>query len=237
MKNKQKPSFIKKSFRFLIFTSIFFISCILIFLTCAFIFSRITIEGNKEKNSIHTVFLMKSGIHVDFLLPISNEFKDWQEEFPISNTRSKDSTYKKIAIGWGSKDFYMNTPTWDDLTLKIFLISNFGLGSSAIQVKYYTDTLPKDSKITSLKLSNNQYKKLVKYIETSLKRSKTNNSSFILPKNPKVLTENNSFYDAKQTYSLLLTCNTWINNGLKASGQKACLWTPDAGGIFYQYEK
>ena len=237
MKNKQKPSFIKKSFRFLIFTSLFFISCILIFLTCAFIFSRITIEGNKEKNSIHTVFLMKSGIHVDFLLPISNEFKDWQEEFPISNTRSKDSTYKKIAIGWGSKDFYMNTPTWDDLTLKIFLISNFGLGSSAIQVKYYTDTLPKDSKITSLKLSNNQYKKLVKYIETSLKRSKTNNSSFILPKNPKVLTENNSFYDAKQTYSLLLTCITWINNGLKASGQKACLWTPDAGGIFYQYEK
>jgi uncharacterized protein (TIGR02117 family) len=237
MKNKQKPSFIKKSFRFLIFTSLFFISCILIYLTCAFIFSRITIEGNKEKNSIHSVFLMKSGIHVDFLLPISNEFKDWQEEFPISNTRSKDSTYKKIAIGWGSKDFYMNTPTWDDLTLKIFLISNFGLGSSAIQVKYYTDTLPKDSKITSLKLSNNQYKKLVKYIETSLKRSKTNNSSFILPKNPKVLTENNSFYDAKQTYSLLLTCNTWINNGLKASGQKACLWTPDAGGIFYQYEK
>ena len=237
MKNKQKPSFIKKSFRFLIFKSLFFISCILIFLTCAFIFSRITIEGNKEKNSIHTVFLMKSGIHVDFLLPISNEFKDWQEEFPISNTRSKDSTYKKIAIGWGSKDFYMNTPTWDDLTLKIFLISNFGLGSSAIQVKYYTDTLPKDSKITSLKLSNNQYKKLVKYIETSIKRSKSNNSSFILPKNPKVLTENNSFYDAKQTYSLLLTCNTWINNGLKASGQKACLWTPDAGGIFYQYEK
>lgn len=237
MKNKQKPSFIKKSFRFLIFTSLFFISCILIYLTCAFIFSRITIEGNKEKNSIHSVFLMKSGIHVDFLLPISNEFKDWQEEFSISNTRSKDSTYKKIAIGWGSKDFYMNTPTWDDLTLKIFLISNFGLGSSAIQVKYYTDTLPKDSKITSLKLSNNQYKKLVKYIETSLKRSKTNNSSFILPKNPKVLTENNSFYDAKQTYSLLLTCNTWINNGLKASGQKACLWTPDAGGIFYQHEK
>jgi len=237
MKNKQKPSFIKKSFRFLIFTSLFFISCILIYLTCAFIFSRITIEGNKEKNSIHSVFLMKSGIHVDFLLPISNEFKDWQEEFPISNTRSKDSTYKKIAIGWGSKDFYMNTPTWDDLTLKIFLISNFGLGSSAIQVKYYTDTLPKDSKITPLKLSNNQYKKLVKHIETSLKRSKTNNSSLILPKNPKVLTENNSFYDAKQTYSLLLTCNTWINNGLKASGQKACLWTPDAGGIFYQYEK
>ena len=127
----------------------------------------------------------------------------------------------------------MNTPTWDDLTLKIFLISNFGLGSSAIHVKYYTDTLPKDSKIASLKLSANQYKKLVKYIENSLKRSGTTKSSFILPKNPKVLSNNDAYYDAGQTYSLLFTCNSWINNGLKTSGQKACLWTPYSQGIFY----
>ena len=233
MKNKQKSSFVKKCFRFLIFLIVIFISSILIYLACAFIFSRITIEGHKEKKAIHTVYLMKSGIHMDFLLPISNKLKDWQEDFPISNTRSKDSTYKKIAIGWGSKDFYMNTPTWDDLTLKIFLISNFGLGSSAIHVKYYTDTLPKDSKILSLKLSDNQYKKLVKYIENSLKRSATTKSSFILPKNPKVLSKNDAYYDAKQNYSLLFTCNSWINNGLKASGQKACLWTPNSQGIFY----
>ena len=237
MRNKQKPSFIKKSFRFLIISVLIFISSVLIYIAFAFIFSRIAVNKQYEKNAIHTVYLMKSGIHIDFLLPICDEFKDWRKEFPIANTRSKDSTYNKIAIGWGSKDFYMSTPTWDDLTLKIFLISNFGLGSSAIQVKYYTDTLPKDSQITPLKLSGNQYKNLIKYIETSLKRSQSNNSSFILPKNPKVLTENNSYYDAKQTYSLLLTCNTWINNGLKASGQKACLWTPYAGGIFYQYEK
>ena len=233
MKNKQKSSFVKKCFRFLIFSLVIFISCILIYIACAFIFSRITIEGHKEKKARHTVFLMKSGIHMDFLLPICNELKDWQEEFPISNTRSKDSTYKKIAIGWGSKDFYMNTPTWDDLTLKIFLISNFGLGSSAIHVKYYTDTFPKDSKTVSLKLSDNQYKKLVKYIENSLKRSGTTKSSFILPKNPKVLSKNDAYYDAKQNYSLLFTCNSWINNGLKASGQKACLWTPYSQGIFY----
>ena len=233
MKNKQKSSFVKKCFRFLIFLIVIFISSILIYLACAFIFSRITIEGHKEKKAIHTVYLMKSGIHMDFLLPISNKLKDWQEDFPISNTRSKDSTYKKIAIGWGSKDFYMNTPTWDDLTLKIFLISNFGLGSSAIHVKYYTDTLPKDSKIVSLKLSDNQYKKLVKYIENSLKRSATTKSSFILPKNPKVLSKNDAYYDAKQNYSLLFTCNSWINNGLKESGQKACLWTPNSQGIFY----
>ena len=233
MKNKQKLSSIKKSFRFLIFSVLIFISSVLIYIACAFFFSRITVNKHYEKNAIHTVYLMKSGIHIDFLLPICDEFKDWRKEFPIANTRSKDSTYNKIAIGWGSKDFYMNTPTWDDLTLKIFLISNFGLGSSAIHVKYYTDTFPKDSKTVSLKLSDNQYKKLVKYIENSLKRSGTTKSSFILPKNPKVLAKNDAYYDAKQNYSLLFTCNSWINNGLKASGQKACLWTPYSQGIFY----
>ena len=83
MKNKQKFSFIKKSFRFLIFSFVIFISSILIYLACAFIFSRITIEGHKEKKAVHTVYLMESGIHMDFLLPICNEIKDWQEEFPI----------------------------------------------------------------------------------------------------------------------------------------------------------
>jgi hypothetical protein len=96
MKNKQKPSFIKKCFRFLIFSVLIFISCILIYLACAFIFSRITVNKQYEKNAIHTVYLMKSGIHVDFLLPISNELKDWQEDFPISNTLSKDGLWDNI---------------------------------------------------------------------------------------------------------------------------------------------
>ncbi|MFO7721348.1 MAG: DUF2459 domain-containing protein, partial [Gillisia sp.] len=31
------------------------------------------------------------------------------------------------------------------------------------------------------------------------------------------------------------TCNTWVNEALKHSGLKACLWTPIEEGIFLRY--
>lgn len=235
---KNKKFFLgKKILRYLLLIFLTFIAVVLIYVTLAYIFSRITIESVKKENSNYSVLLMKSGIHVDFIFPISNDIKDWEEEFSVKNTKNKDSIFQQIAIGWGSKDFYVNTPTWNDLTLKIFLISNLGLGSSAIHIKYFNEDLPKDSKIISLKLNKKQYTQLILYIENSLLRDKENNSLLIRPKNPKVLLNNDSYYDANSTYSLLNTCNTWVNSGLKACGQKACLWTPDADGIFYQYEK
>ncbi len=236
-RNSKKFSKVKKILRYLLYTFLAFLAIILMYITLSFIISRIKINKIEKENSNYTVLLMRSGIHVDFVFPVSNEIKDWREEFPIQNTKFKDSTFQQIAIGWGSKDFYVNTPTWDDLTIKIFLISNLGLGSSAIHIKYFNEKLPKDSKIITLKLDKTQYEKLVRYIENTLIRNKSNKSILITPKNPRVLRNNDSYYDANRTYSFLNTCNTWINNGLKACEQKACLWTPDSDGIFYQYEK
>jgi hypothetical protein len=48
---------------------------------------------------------------------------------------------------------------------------------------------------------------------------------------------NDAFYEAKGSYSLFCTCNTWANNGLKSCGQKAALWTPSDKGIFLHYQK
>jgi hypothetical protein len=52
-----------------------------------------------------------------------------------------------------------------------------------------------------------------------------------------VVSGNDAFYAANNRYSMMLTCNSWINRGLKACHKRACLWTPFAGGIFYQYGK
>jgi hypothetical protein len=41
-----------------------------------------------------------------------------------------------------------------------------------------------------------------------------------------------AFYEGQWAYSFWHTCNTWANNGLKVSGQRAALWTPLSGGIF-----
>lgn len=44
------------------------------------------------------------------------------------------------------------------------------------------------------------------------------------------------FYKAKGSYSLIKTCNTWVNSGFKYSGLRASLWTPFDFGLINQYQ-
>ncbi|MFM7331368.1 MAG: DUF2459 domain-containing protein, partial [Brachymonas sp.] len=42
-------------------------------------------------------------------------------------------------MGWGDRNFFLNTPTWDDLTLSTALNATFGLGSAALHINYYKE--------------------------------------------------------------------------------------------------
>jgi len=209
---------------------------LLIYLFSAYLLSRITIEGKTEKDASIQIWLMKSGVHTDFILPVKTKYKDWTTEFPFKNTQAKDTTTPLIAIGWGDKNFYMNTPTWGDLTAKTAISAMSGLGTSAIHATYYYYIL-NDRPTISLYLSENQYRKLIKYIEKSLRRNKQLNTIYIEPRWKAVMGQNDAYYEAHKNYSIFTTCNSWINSGLKAANKKACLWTPFANGIFYQYGK
>jgi uncharacterized protein (TIGR02117 family) len=216
--------------------SILLFSYLLVYFVLAFILSRITIEGENDPKSSVKIYLMKSGVHTDFVLPIKNNIVDWTKEFPRSNTRFNDSTTKLIAIGWGDKNFYMNTPEWADLTVKTAVSAMTGLGASAIHATYHYEILS-DRPVIQLFLSKKQYRELVHYIKKQLVRNKIGNTVFLPAKNKKVVSGNDAFYAAHNRYSMILTCNSWINRGLKACHKRACLWTPFAGGIFYQYGK
>jgi len=208
--------------------------CIYFFL--AFVLSRMTVEGKNDPKSSIKIYLMKSGVHTDFVLPIKTEVIDWTKSFPRENTGFKDSTTKLIAIGWGDKNFYMNTPEWADLTFKTAIFAMTGLGSSAIHATYHYEILS-DRPVIQLYLSVKQYKALVRYIQHQLVLDKRGNTVYIPAKNKQVVSGNDAFYAAHNCYSMVLTCNSWINRGLKACHKRACLWTPFAGGIFYQYGK
>lgn len=198
--------------------------------------SYFSIEKVPTKKAPITIYLMRSGSHTDIILPKCNDQVDWDKYFPIENTKSKDTTVQLLALGWGDKDFYLNTPTWGDLTAKTFLNASLGLGSSSIHATYYYYLLT-DRPTVTLKLSRIQYQNLIKFIISNIKLEKKGKSIVLIPKNNIIITENDAFYDANFNYNLFYTCNTWINNCLKVAGQKACVWTPFSEGIFSQYGK
>jgi len=222
-------------FKSLAYTLSFLISAIVLYLGLAFLISRISIEGQSNKNAKIIVYLMKSGVHSDFVLPVKNEYKDWHSTFPLENTGFKDSSNTLISIGWGDKQFYMNTPQWSDLTFGTAVSVPFGIGPSAIHATYL-HRAPADRPLIKLRLTQKQYIDLVNYIEKTLEHRK-GKTIYLKATKPGVVSGNDAYYAAKGRYNLFKTCNTWVNNGLKACHQKACYWTAFAGGIFYQYGK
>jgi uncharacterized protein (TIGR02117 family) len=188
-----------------------------------------------SQEETYTVYLLKSGPHTDFLVQVDTDVHDWSDDFPYSNNANPDTSLSWLAIGWGDKDFYLNTPTWGDLTVRTAVAAATGMGTAGIHASYYYE-VPTDRPIVKLLLSRNQYMRLCAYISNTLIADETGKRVLLHPQKPGVNFAHDRYYDAHGTYSMIHTCNTWVNNGLKVSGQRACLWTGFAEGIFYHYE-
>ena len=225
----------KQSFRIVKYLVVGFFSLIIFYLILAFILSQFSLSGEDEKNSNIEIYIVNTGVHTDFILPKKNKLINWDTIYPIINTLVKDTSLSFIAIGWGDRNFFLNTPTWDDLTMSTALKATFGLGNAALHINYY-EQVPTHFKYQKIMLSENQYYKLINYILENT-TMKNNRPIQIVPAFPEILQNNDAYYESPGSYGLFYTCNTFINQGLIASGKRAALWTPFAGGIFHHYEE
>lgn len=224
----------KKILRFLLFTILSFAGLILLYLGLAWLLSRITVQKEPDQAADITFYLKTNGVHTDIIIPVRTDSKDWNKDFPVTDTRSGDTTLAFIAFGWGDKAFYLETPTWADLKASTAFKAAFGLSVSAMHITYYP-VLQENENCIRRTMGKAQHERLIRFIEESIDRD-ANGRPIVIPTEARY-GQHDAFYEAKGRYSLFRTCNTWTNNALKASGQCACWWTPFDKGIFYQYRK
>ena len=84
-----------------------------------------------------------------------------------------------------------------------------------------------------IKISADEYQKLVTYISESFEFDASKRVQWISGYS---YGNRDAFYEAKGSYNLFYTCNTWANNALKIANQKASLWTVTDSGIFCHYQ-
>lgn len=195
-------------------------------------FIEVPAKDDGQKKEI-PVYIYTNGVHTDIVMPVKNDLHDWSAKIPFSNTRSKETDYRFVGIGWGDKGFYLDTPTWADLKFSTAFKAAFWLSESAMHCSYYK-TMKEGEDCKMIMISRNQYKDLVKFVDE--KFDKDAGGNYILVPTDAVYGNNDAFYDANGKYSFLDTCNTWANNALKAAGQKAAWWTPSDYGIFLHYK-
>ncbi|WP_264550076.1 TIGR02117 family protein [Flavobacterium sp. N2820] len=218
--------------KFLKYTT-FFLLGIIGYLLVVTLLSYISVnDGLVKSHKEIPIYILTNGVHTDVVLPLKSEHYDWTNQLKTEHTKAKDTTMNYVALGWGDKGFYLETPTWADLKASTALKAASGLSSSAMHVTFYKEM--KESKsCKKLQISSNNYKKLILFINESFQ---TKSGEFLKIETEAVYGKHDVFYEANGSYSLFYTCNSWANQALKAANQKAALWTISDSGIFRHYE-
>jgi uncharacterized protein (TIGR02117 family) len=210
-----------------------FILSLLTYLLIVTLLSFVSVnEYFAENQQEIPIYILTNGVHTDVVLPIKNEHYDWSNKLKFEHTKSKDTTYQYVALGWGDKGFYLETPTWDDLKASTAIKAATGLSSSAMHVTFYKH-LKENKSCKKIQISLENYQNLIAFINESFQ---TKSRDFLKIETDAVYGKNDVFYEANGSYSLFYTCNSWANQALKAANQKAALWTISDSGIFRHYE-
>ncbi len=211
-----------------------FIGSVLLYLAVADVLSKITVNGDVRTTHDMQIYILSNGIHTDIVVPVTSGVIDWSRYVKYEDTNGNDTSAGYLAIGWGDKDFYLKTPRWSDVTFTVAFRAAFALGTPAIHTSFYRQ-MDEGERCKAISMSWDDYRKLTEYILGSFKKDSSENVINI--KTDAHYGDNDAFYEAVGSFSLFHTCNTWTNNGLKTSGQKAAFWTPFDTGIFYHYSE
>lgn len=177
------------------------------------------------------IFLTSNGIHTDLVLPVKTDYIDWRDKVPLHHFAGADSSFTHIGFGWGDRAFYMQTPEWSDLTLKVALDAVFWPSPSAMHVEYIRRPLTPNKHQRPIWVTPEQYIQLVNYISGSFQ---TQNNQVMLIEG-KGYSSTDNFYEANEKFYFPKTCNYWINKGLKSADLKGAFFAPFPYAIMRHY--
>ncbi len=224
--------FVRSSFPVILFLCCMITAFITLYICAAVVCSLIPAEQSYQPaDKPIPIYLLSNGVHTDFVFPLRTEMKDWSQFIDIGELIKNPETVQWIAFGWGDRTFYIETPTWEDLTAKNAFSSLFLPTPSAIHVTLYYTIFAHELCIP-LRISEEQYQILSAYVESTFQKTKEGKPIRIGSYN---YFECDGFYEAHGYFHLFKTCNTWTNTGLKRAGLPAALWTPVDKGILYHY--
>ncbi|ULC59151.1 DUF2459 domain-containing protein [Flaviramulus sp. BrNp1-15] len=129
-----------------------------VYLLVSLLLTSITVnENNVNLSKNKMVYLNTNGVHLDIIIPVSEI-----DDRLIKGLKMKGEKY--LSFGWGDENFYLNTPTWNDLTFKNAFSALFLNSSTLIHLTKYSN---KKSEWTIVHVNEKQLSKLNEYILNS----------------------------------------------------------------------
>jgi len=178
------------------------------------------------------LFVYVDAAHSEVIMPVQNAVRDWSPWFSASDFKNLSGNETYISFGWGDRDFFLTTPTWDDI--RASTVARSMLMPTGTVMHVMLSAKPAEAeRYSRVVIDEAAYARLVSFVE----------SHFVLDGSPAIgdlqpvlipgysYGNRDAFYEAQGTYSLLYTCNAWTSDALQVAGVRTGCWTPFPVGI------
>ena len=175
------------------------------------------------------IYVSTNGAHADIILPIQELDPTLRQQLTTDALFSSADNTNYVAFGWGDRAIYLETLTWSDLTMTNAFRALFLPSDSALHVTLVTEPQHMSTG-RRLVLDDKQFRTLQKYIEGSFAHDRAGKSIPIRGAN---YADNDVFFEATRSYTVINTCNSWAGTALKRAGVRVGHWTPFEFNLLY----
>lgn len=180
-----------------------------------------------------TIYVTTNGVHTWIVMPKVSPLMDWRPFAPAEHLRNPAyGRSDHVAFGYGDRDFYLNTPTWADLSVPGAFRAAFGNGPPLLHVEHVHDPRA-DEHMRPIRLTPAQYLRLVEFVRL---RFRLDGEGRTIPLIGRGYNDWDMFYEAHGGYSFVLTCNEWTGRALRAAGIRMGLWTPLSQSVMWRLD-
>lgn len=207
-----------------------FIIAFMMFYFVLIIYGDMLSSGELKDQGEYEIYVRTNGVHTDLIFPVKSDLKDWTQFLPTKDY-PRNRKFNYVAIGWGDKGFFLDTPTWDDLTFSTAFNAAFLPSATAMHVEYMGQ--PKiNKKCAKIYVSKEQYLALIQFATGSFKLK--NGKVDLIPN--RGYTSRDNFYEAHENYHMFRTCNRWTNKALQHAGIKTGWYVLFEDGIMRRFQ-
>ena len=175
-------------------------------------------EASEPEDGV-LVYACDNGVHTDLIVPAVAGGTDWRALFGQRAFVAPVETYDHIGLGWGSRDFYINTPTWAEVDLATAAKSVLW-DETVLHVEYRQRPAGGEN-CRQWRADPAALARMADYIRETLRLS----GGLPVQAAPGY-GRRDAFFVANGQYTLLETCNQWTGRALRLAGAPVAPWTP-----------
>ncbi|MBB4616394.1 uncharacterized protein (TIGR02117 family) [Sphingomonas abaci] len=163
------------------------------------------------------IFVVSNGVHTGLVVPKRAAGVDWRALFPAGDLADpRFGGWDHLAIGWGERTFYLETPHWADVRPATILAAALGSRRTLLHVEHVPRPIAAPD-VRRILLRPAEYRRLAAFIRGARARDAARYPGY---------GRDDVFYESNGRYSALRTCNAWTGDALRHAGVRVGRWTP-----------